>query len=201
MTILPGGVDSVISISPWPTFLSPAHAYVAPLPAVTLPYVRCIAGSRRSYGDQAVHRRNSLTRSKMRSGGASMEVARWTRNEFGLLAANASRPPMASAATTPMVLSMSSSSGASRARATAFARCAGLISSAATDRLSRPTAIRMAARDGERARAAVRARSVERDGSVLVNDLPLAPDLAVAGAARKPRVRRGGARLREAPRP
>ena len=45
MRILAGGLDSVISIRPLPTFLSPSHSYTAPLPAEAPPNVRFIAGS------------------------------------------------------------------------------------------------------------------------------------------------------------
>src|SRR5215813_1439519 len=106
---LAGGTDSAISIRPSPTSRLPSHAYTAPLPLVTAPKVRFIAGSFFSHGDHASQRLKSLMSAKTFSGGALMLAERCTRNVSGLVAAKMSTPATSARTMTPMVLIMNSS--------------------------------------------------------------------------------------------
>src|SRR6185503_15750233 len=82
---------------PWPTSLLPSQPYLAPLPLVTAPQVRFIAGSFFSHGDHAFQRLKSLISANTFSGGALMLAARCTRNVSGLVAAKPSMPAISTA--------------------------------------------------------------------------------------------------------
>src|SRR6266550_5524897 len=67
---LEGEAASVISMRPLPTFELPSHSYTAPRPLAAPLWVRFIAGSTFSQGDQEFQLWKSLIRGKIFSGGA-----------------------------------------------------------------------------------------------------------------------------------